>query len=135
MIIEGKIEDIFSPAEVYRDGMRAFNQGKPRNVCPIKHPKARLAFRRGWDRAKEANELNEYERKHPKPFVLKNMCYLSIHGDPVKSYHRNTVEVKQLGTSYVVAAISDCGGWCYYPAQFSDRELAESICGQLREAP
>lgn len=52
--IVGLIEEIFSPHAVWLEGICAHNQGKSRDSCNINHPKAILAFQRGWDRAQEA---------------------------------------------------------------------------------
>ena len=54
--IEADEEDCFSPNMQWNEGIGAHNRGLPRDSCRLKHPKAQLAFERGWDHAHEVQE-------------------------------------------------------------------------------
>lgn len=51
-----EMTDHWSPNTLYHDGMRSHNRGEPISNGPIAHPKAIMAYRRGWERAADANK-------------------------------------------------------------------------------
>lgn len=49
------LREAWSPYLLFRAGIVAHNTGKARNSCPVKKAKARTAFERGWDKARNAS--------------------------------------------------------------------------------
>lgn len=51
-------DDLFMPGYnmIYHEGMAAYHRGADRESFFSTDPQAEIAFRRGWDRAREATE-------------------------------------------------------------------------------